>query len=199
MATPIQTGILGHLSADAIAANSVATTMFQYLKVITVSEASATSVVVGKMVGAGTVEKHGLQPYVHALQAIFLVIGFLLGGVLLLIRGPLLSFYALSPSAMTLAGQLLLLMVLIFVGMAYQMPASVGIVRGGGETKFNMRLNLISTWAIVMPLSIAAAFWWKLPVFWVVFCLNCDQIFKCLPVAIYTNQYRWVHQLTRKT
>lgn len=92
LATPIQTGILGHLSADAIAANSVATTMFQYLKVITVSEASATSVVVGKMVGAGTVEKHGLQPYVHALQAIFLVIGFLLGGVLLLIRGPLLSF-----------------------------------------------------------------------------------------------------------
>lgn len=199
LATPIQTGILGHLSADAIAANSVATTMFQYLKVITVSEASATSVVVGKMVGAGTVEKHGLQPYVHALQAIFLVIGFLLGGVLLLIRGPLLSFYALSPSAMTLAGQLLLLMVLIFVGMAYQMPASVGIVRGGGETKFNMRLNLISTWAIVMPLSFAAAFWWKLPVFWVVFCLNCDQIFKCIPVAIYTNQYRWVHQLTRKT
>ena len=47
LATPIQTGILGHLSSDAIAANSVSTTMFQYLKVVTVSEASATSVSVG--------------------------------------------------------------------------------------------------------------------------------------------------------
>ncbi len=197
LATPIQTGILGHLSADAIAANSVSTTMFQYLKVVTVSEASATSVVVGKTIGSGLTERAQLRPYVHALQAIFLGVGLALGGVLLAIRAPLLSFYALSPSAMELAWELLGLMVLIFIGMAYQMPASVGIVRGGGETRFNMRLNLISTWVIVMPLSFAAAFWWKLPVFWVVFFLNCDQIFKCLPVAIYTNGYRWVHVLTR--
>ncbi len=198
LATPIQTGILGHLSSDAIAANSVSTTMFQYLKVVTVSEASATSVSVGKMVGEGHREKEYLRPYVRALQGIFLGIGLILGGVLLAIRGPLLGVYALSPSAKALANQLLLLMVVIFLGMAYQMPASVGIIRGGGETKFNMYLNLISTWAIVMPLSFAAAFWWRLPVFWVVFCLNSDQLFKCIPVALYANGYRWVHVLTRE-
>lgn len=197
LATPIQTGILGHLSSDAIAANSVATTMFQYLKVVTVSEASATSVVVGKMVGSGVTKRDQLRPYVHALQGIFLLIGILLGSVLLMIRSPLLSLYTLTPSAMTLAAQLLMLMVVIFVGMAYQMPASVGIIRGGGETRFNMRMNLISTWGIVMPLSFAAAFWWKLPVFWVVFFLNSDQLFKCIPVAIYANSYRWIRVLTR--
>ena len=79
------------------------------------------------------------------------------------------------------------------------MPASVGIIRGGGETKFNMHLNLISTWAIVMPLSFAAAFWWKLPVFWVVFFLNSDQLFKCIPILYYTNSYRCIHVLTRES
>lgn len=197
LATPIQTGILGRLSSDAIAANSVATTMFQYLKVVTVSEASATSVVVGKMVGAGVTTREQLRPYVHSLQGIFLLVGFALGGILLLIRSPLLGFYTLTPNALALARQLLGLMVLIFVGMAYQMPASVGIIRGGGETKFNMRMNLISTWGIVMPLSFAAAFWWKLPVFWVVFFLNSDQLFKCIPVALYVGSYRWVRVLTR--
>lgn len=197
LATPIQTGILGHLSSDAIAANSVATTMFQYLKVVTVSEASATSVSVGKMVGEGRNSKAALQPYVRALQLIFLLLGLVLGGILLVIRQPLLRLYVLSPTAKALANQLLLLMVLIFVGMAYQMPASVGIIRGGGETKFNMHLNLISTWAIVMPLSFSAAFWWKLPVFWVVFFLNSDQLFKCIPILYYTNSYRWIHVLTR--
>ena len=49
-----------------------------------------------------------------------------------------------------------------------------------------------------MPLSFAAAFWWRLPVFWVVFCLNSDQLFKCIPVALYANGYRWVHVLTRE-
>ena len=199
LATPIQTGILGHLSSDAIAANSVSTTMFQYLKVVTVSQASATSVSIGKMVGEGHGSRAYLRPYVRALQALFLVMGLILGGILLAIRQPLLGLYALSPSAMALADRLLILMVIIFIGMAYQMPVSVGIIRGGGETKFNMYMNLISTWGIVMPLSFAAAFWWKLPVFWVVLCLNSDQLFKCIPVAIYANSYRWIHVLTRKS
>ncbi|MDO4529825.1 MAG: MATE family efflux transporter, partial [Lachnospiraceae bacterium] len=36
VSVPMQTAILGHMSADAIAANSVATTFYQYLKVIVV-------------------------------------------------------------------------------------------------------------------------------------------------------------------
>lgn len=197
IATPIQTAILGRLSSDAIAANSVSTTVFQYLKVITVSEASSTSVVMGRTIGSGITEPERLKPYVRSLQFIFLILGLALGGLLLLIRKPLLSMYALTPGAMLLAGQLILLMAFIFVGMAYQMPVASGIIRGSGDTKFSMYTNLISTWVIVMPLSFAAAFWWKLPVFWVVLLLNSDQIFKCLPVAIRANGYKWVHILTR--
>jgi Na+-driven multidrug efflux pump len=91
------------------------------------------------------------------------------------------------------------LMVLIFLGMSYQMPTLFGIVRGGGDTRFNMINNLVFTWGVVMPLSFAAAFWWKLPVFWVVFFLNCDQLLKCVPAFLYANSYRWVHVLTRET
>lgn len=126
-----------------------------------------------------------------------MLLGLVLGGVLLAIRTPLLQLYVLSPSAKMLSYQLLGLMTAIFIGMAYQMPVSTGIIRGGGETRFNMHLNLISTWGIVMPLSFAAAFWWKLPVFWVVFFLNSDQLFKCIPIFYYANSYRWIHVLTR--
>lgn len=37
VSVPMQTAILGHLSDDAIAANSVATTFYQYLKVIVIA------------------------------------------------------------------------------------------------------------------------------------------------------------------
>ena len=53
ISVPMQTAILGHLSADAIAANSVVTTFFQYLKVIVIAIASASSVVIGKSIGEG--------------------------------------------------------------------------------------------------------------------------------------------------
>lgn len=198
IATPIQTAVLGRLSANAIAANSVSTTVFQYLKVVTVSEASSTSVVMGRTIGSGMTSPKQLKPYVRTLQAIFLAIGVLLGAVLLLIRRPLLSMYVLTPEAMLLANQLMILMALVFVGMAYQMPVASGIIRGSGDTKFSMYTNLISTWIIVMPLSFAAAFWWKMSPFWVVVFLNSDQIFKCIPVAIWANRYKWIHVLTRE-
>jgi putative MATE family efflux protein len=199
VATPIQTGILGHLSSDAIAANSVSSTMFQYTKVVTQGACSAAAVMVGRLVGTGMTTKPQLRPYVRRLQLIFLGLGIVLGGVLYLIRGPILSLYALSPEAMALADSLMKLMVLIFLGMSYQMPTLFGIVRGGGDTRFNMINNLVFTWGVVMPLSFAAAFWWKLPVFWVVFFLNCDQLLKCVPAFLYANSYRWVHVLTRET
>ena len=54
---PMQTAILGHLSADAIAANSVSSTFFQYLKVIVIAIAGASAVVIGKDIGSNDEEK----------------------------------------------------------------------------------------------------------------------------------------------
>ena len=47
VSVPFQTAILGHLSSDAIAANSVATTFYQYLKVIVLAMSSSSAVMMG--------------------------------------------------------------------------------------------------------------------------------------------------------
>ena len=88
-------------------------------------------------------------------------------------------------------------MSLVMVGMSYQMPVSGGILKGSGDSKFTMNMNLISTWLIVTPLSFAAAFWWKWPIAAVVLCLQSDQIFKCVPVFLRFRSYKWIHKLTR--
>ena len=95
LATPIQTGILGRLSADAIAANSVSTTMFQYLKVITIGEASASAVLIGTTIGEGKGTTK-VKEYSKTLQVIYLIIGSVLGFSLFFLRIPLLSLYDLT-------------------------------------------------------------------------------------------------------
>ncbi len=195
LTVPIQTAILGHLSADAIAANSVSTTLFQYLKVITIGEASASAVLIGRTLGEGN--RNLAREYSRSLQVIYLVIASGLGLILFAVRAPLLSMYALNVNALYMANQIMLVLCLIIVGMGYQMPTAVGIIKGGGDVKYMMYLNLVSTWFIVMPLSFAAAFWWKLPVVAVVFFLNCDQIFKSIPCAIRANGDKWMRRLTR--
>ena len=80
-------------------------------------------------------------------------IGILLGSVLYFTRKPLLAYYALNPAASSLADQLIVIMSLVMVGMSYQMPVSFGIIRGGGDTRFVLGMDLISIWGIVLPLS----------------------------------------------
>lgn len=152
ISVPMQTAILGHLSADAIAANSVATTFFQYLKVIVIAIASASSVVIGEG------DRKEIRAAGRTLSVLDVCIGILLAVVLLILRKPLLTMYNLTDTAMVLADHLMIIMSIIMVGMSYQMPVSVGIIQGGGDTRFNMYINLISTWGIVMLLSFLAAF-----------------------------------------
>lgn len=194
VSVPMQTAILGHLSSDAIAANSVSTTFFQYLKVIVVAISSASSVVIGKSIGEG--ERRKVRAAGRTLSVIDISIGIVLAGLLFILRKPLLSMYNLTEEATVLADHFIMIMSVIMIGMSYQMPVSVGIIQGGGDTKFNMYTNLISTWGIVMPLSFLAAFVWKVPVEWVVVAVQSDQIFKCVPVFLRFRSYKWIRKLT---
>ena len=69
----------------------------------------------------------------------------------------------------------------VMVGMSYQMPTNGGIIRGSGSIAYSMKVDLISTWGIVIPLSMFMAFVVNASPAMVVCCLNADQIFKCVP------------------
>ena len=195
ISVPMQTAILGHLSSDAIAANSVATTFYQYMKVIVIAMSSTSAVMIGNAIGQGNMRR--IKSDARTLSVIDIGIGIVLGGILLLLREPLLSMYRLSDTATAMASNLILIMSVVMVGMSYQMPVSSGIIQGGGDAKFTMAMTMISTWCIVMPLSFLAAFILKWPVEAVVIVIQSDQIFKCLPTFIHFRKYRWIKKLTK--
>lgn len=196
ISVPMQTAILGHLSDDAIAANSVATTFFQYLKVIVVAMASASAVMIGKSIGEG--KKERVREAGRTLSVIDIGVGIVLAVILYLFRNPLLSFYQLTDTARVLAEHFMLIMSFVMIGMSYQMPVSLGILQGSGDADFCMKLNMISIWGIVMPLSFLSAFVWKLPVELVVLAVQSDQFFKGIPIFFRFRSYRWIHELTEK-
>ena len=194
VSVPMQTAILGHLSADAIAANSVATTFYQYLKVIVVAQSSTSAVMIGTAIGKG--DKARIRSDARTLSVVNVLLGLMLGIVLVVLRHPLLSMYNLTPAATEMALNLIVIMGFVMVGMSYQMPVSFGIIQGGGDAGFTMKMNLISVWLIVMPLSFLAAFVWKWPVEAVVIVIQSDQIFKGLPTFLRFRSYKWIKKLT---
>ena len=71
-----------------------------------------------------------------------------------------------------------------------------GIIRGSGSIAYSMKVDLISTWAIVIPLSMFMAFVVKASPAIVVCCLNADQIFKCVPAFLKCNYGHWIKTMT---
>lgn len=195
VSTALQTVVLGHMSESAIAANSVSSTLYQVLKVAAVGSASAAAVIIGKTIGEGkSIEK--IKEYTKSLQIIFVIIGLATSVILFLLRIPIISLYNISNEAKEFANGFLLVLCVTCIGTAYQMPTNTGIIRGGGDSKFILIVDIISIWGIVLPLSFIAAFVWGWHPVAIIACLNADQIFKCVPAFIKSNRYKWIKKLT---
>ena len=194
--TALQTVILGHMTAAAIAANSAASTLFLLVKSISVGASSSASVIIGKTVGGGDLAL--VKTYAKRLQKLFLGIGILSAGLLFFLRVPFLSLYDLQPETMEMTNTFLLIFCVVVMGMSYQMPTNNGIIRGGGNAMFVVKMDLISIWLIVIPVSFFMAFVVEASPVVVFCCLNADQIFKCIPAFLKANYGNWIRRLTKE-
>ena len=191
----VQTVILGHMDKSAIAAQSISNTLFMLLKVTSVGACSAASILIGQTVGAGDMVR--LREYTRTLQLIFVCIGTVLAALFAAIAFPLLRVYNISDETRQMAKAFILIQTLTMFTMSYQMPVNSGIIRGGGDTRFMLILDLISMLGIMLPLALLGGFVWGWSPVAVTFILNSDQVFKCIPAFIRVNSYKWVRKLTR--
>ena len=196
LATSAQTAILGRLGSDTIAANSIATTIFQVVSVMTYGSANASSVVIGKTVGLGNLST--VKAYSKTLQIIYLIIGVATGAVLFLSQDLIIRLYTITPETEVLTRQFISILSITVIGTSYQVACLTGIVTGGGDTRFVLINDLIHQWLIVIPASFLSAFVFHAPI-WVTFlCLKSDQILKCFVAVVKVNRYRFIRVLTRE-
>ena len=165
------------------------------IKSASVGAAASATVIIGTIIGTGEIEL--VKRYAKKMQKIFLCIGLCSGLALFCLKGPFLSLYNLQPETMKMTNTFLNILCIVVVGMSYQMPTNSGIIRGGGSVNFVVKMDLISIWAIVIPLSFFMAFVVKASPVVVFVCLNLDQLFKCVPAFLKVNYGNWIKKLTK--
>ena len=196
VAMSVQTAILGRLGNDTIAANSIATTIFQVVTVVVYASGNASSVLIGKTVGEGDIPR--VKAYTKTLQILYLFIGVATSAVLLLCKDFIIGLYDVTSYAGQLAEQFIYVLAVTVIGTSYQCSCLTGVVTGGGDTKFVLINDLIHQWLIVIPAAFLSAFVFHGPL-WVTFaCLKADQILKCFVAVVKVNRYRWIRVLTRE-
>ena len=191
----IQTSILGHLGGPAVAANSIAVSLFSVIMVVSYGSGSASGVFIGKVVGSG--DHSRIREYVVTLQCLFLCFGVLTGSLIFILKEPIISFYNVAEGTRQLARQFMTVLAITSVGSCYQAPCLTGIVRGGGHTAFVFYNDLIFQWGMVITFSLLAAYVWHLAPVWVFLFLKSDQLVKCIVAVFEVNSYRWIKKLTR--
>lgn len=196
IAMSIQGAIIGRLIESAIAANSIATTLFQVATVICYASSNAACVLIGKTVGEN-MSMDIIKRRSKSLQLIFLAIGVASSAILLIAKNLIVGFYNASPETLEITNQFIWVLCVTVIGTAYEAPCLCGIVSGGGETSFVLKNDIIFMWLIVLPLSALSAFVFHFPV-WVTFaCLKADQVLKCAVAVVKVNKFNWVKTVTR--
>ncbi|MBR3817625.1 MAG: MATE family efflux transporter [Clostridia bacterium] len=196
VAMSIQGAIIGRLIESAIAANSIATTIFQVATVICYASSNVACVLIGKTIGENK-PMEIIKKRSKNLQLIFLAIGVISSGILLLTKNLIIDFYDASPETIDITNQFIWVLAVTIIGTAYEAPALCGIVSGGGETSFVLKNDIIFMWLIVLPLSALSAFVFKFPVVVTFACLKADQVLKCAVALVKVNSFNWVKTVTR--
>ncbi len=195
VAQAAQTAIPGHMSATAIAANSIAIILFEIFAVLGAACANTASVVTGKTIGAGKLDK--VKAYSKTMQGIFLLGGLFSGGMLFWCKDWIVNFYTVSPAVKAMAVDFMTVLSVASIGSCYEYPVEGGIIAGGGSTKYAAVVDNLFMWLFTIPSAALSAFVFQFPPVVTFAFLKADQILKCIPNFITCNRYRWVKLLTR--
>ncbi len=189
------TAIMGHVNADMIAANSVASVVKNLVIVLCGGIASGGAVLIGKYLGHGEIEMARIAGNKMSLYS--LMFGMLAGVTILLIKPLVFNMVNLTDTAQGYLHGMLYICAYYCVAKSMNSTMISGIFCAGGDSKFGFWCDAVVMWGIILPLSYVCAFALQLPPVYLYAVISLDEIIK-LPVAyIRYRQYRWLNNITK--
>lgn len=185
--------VIGRLGESFVAANAVTAVTQQLSSVMIQGFSQAGAIVTGYTLGEGDKEKAYRQGY--AFLGLGIVFGLVAAGIILIISGPMIMAYNLSPQTQEIAGELMLSICIIVVFQATNSIMTKGVLRGGGDTKILMVADNIFLWVASVPLGILAGLVLHLPAFWIYFFLKIDQVLKAVWCVIRLRSGKWIKKI----
>jgi putative MATE family efflux protein len=185
--------IYGRMGTASYAAMNIVSTIEQVAFVVFIGISNATSVLVGNRIGAGKEE----QAFIYAGRSLGLGVagGVMIGMLLQVVKGPILSLYNVSPEVIYDASRLLNVISAFLWIRVNNMTIVVGILRAGGDTRFSLFLDGIIIWIVGVPMAYIAAFVLYLPVYYVYLFAMSEEVTKWLLGVPRYRSRKWIHNL----
>ena len=188
--------ILGHLSSDAVAANSIVSVVRNLATVVGFGLANGSAIVIGKAIG----ENRGdtVKLYARRMLKVTGISALAAAVIIVLVRPLILSFASeLTETAHGYLSTMLWINTYYSAGMILNSFLICGVFRAGGDAKYGFVADTIAMWCVFVPLGFLCGYVLKLPVMWVYFVICLDESFK-FPVFLYHYlRKNWARNITR--
>lgn len=190
------TAFVGHLGADAAAANSIASVVRDIVCCFCNGIATGGGILVGNELGAGNLEKGKL--YGDRLAWISAIAGVGSTILMLLLTPLVMHFIKLTEGAHSLLLGMMVIMAVYMIGRTMNTVIINGVFAAGGDTVFDMYSLAVAMWGLAVPLAFLGTFVFHWPVLVVYACTCVDEVGKIPWVLIHFKKYKWVKDLTRE-
>ncbi len=193
--TTMYSVVYGRMGDSALATMSIVGTVDQLVFVLGWGIMHASSVIVGRSIGAEREDEAFL--YSKRLLFISVVIMMAMGVLQICLRGPIVQMFRYGDETRSLAMQVLLAGSFFLWVRAFNAVNIVGILRSGGDTVFSMTLDLGMLWLIGVPLALVTGFLLHWPLLSVYLVTQVEECIKmCIGLPRFLSK-RWINNLVR--
>ena len=189
------TAIMGHMGADAAAANAVAAVVRDIMCCLCNGIAAGAGILIGNELGAGHLSLG--RKYGDRAMILSFLIGFLSTFVILGVIPPASYYLKLTEQAHHYMVGMFVILSVYMIGRCVCTVVINGIFSSGGDTLFDVYSLAVCMWGIALPCAFLGAFWFHLPVLVVYACTCLDEVGKVPWVMLHYRKYRWVKNITR--
>lgn len=191
---------IARIGAEAIAGYQVANSLFRFYEVVFMGMAAACQVMIGNRIGAGeeSLARQYASHFLKMSQSGALLIALFIAFT----AGPLLTLFGLDASLTQTTTYLMYLYAAYTFFKTFNLMMIVGVLRGGGDTKYALYVEVAAVWLVGVPLAFIGAVVLKAGVILTVAMLMSEEVLKALLTFKRYVSQKWlnnvIHELHSK-
>lgn len=183
--------VLGHMGAAVVASNAICQVVDRLCTVVIQGVSNASGIITGQTLGTGDRKKAMEQGETFYF---FSIVFGLLSSAAVYIFGPMtVAVYSLNPETIVMVHKMMNAYVIIVFFQAIQSVMTKGVLRGGGDTKFLMKADILFMWLVSIPLGVVGGLVLHWPAWLVMLCLRIDYVIKSVWCVSRLLSGKWIH------
>ncbi|MBQ7086128.1 MAG: MATE family efflux transporter [Clostridia bacterium] len=190
------TAIYGRLGSDVVAGLTICRNAENVFNVVAMALGNASTVIIGKQLGSG--DKERVADTAKKLLTVTVLASFISISLLLGLGKTVIRIFDFSEATSTIAFSIMCVYAVRMIPQNITMTMIVGVLRGGGDTRFAAFLDVAPLWCISVFSAAMLALVFKVPYIYV---FMPNFIEDCVKIIIGFKRFRsgkWINNITRE-